>query len=204
MSIKLAVFDLDGTLLRGDTVCLALARRLGRLDRMQELENLRDLALIKEARHEMAAWYEGRIREELQALLSDLRIAPGADEGCALLRRHGIRIAISSMTWTFAVELIATRLGASHWTGSVLDFDTRQISHSSAPHKAEFVRSLRSELGLAVQQVAAIGDSWGDIDMLNEAGYRFYVGHETPEVANVVHRPDADIRDLAELIIGAP
>lgn len=204
MSIKLVVFDLDGTLLRGDTVCLALARRLGRLDRMLELETLRDMTLIKKARREMAAWYDGHTKEELQGLLSDLRIAPGADEGCAMLRQHGIRIAISSMTWTFAVELVARRLGACHWTGSVLDIDTRQISHSSASHKAEFIRSLRSELGLGMHQVAAVGDSWGDIDMLNEAGHRFFVGHEAPEVANAVHRPDADIRDVAAMIIGVP
>lgn len=36
----LAVFDLDGTLLRGPTVCEVLARTLGRLDRMRQLEVL--------------------------------------------------------------------------------------------------------------------------------------------------------------------
>jgi hypothetical protein len=34
----LAVFDLDGTLLRGPTVCEVLARALGRLDRLWQLE----------------------------------------------------------------------------------------------------------------------------------------------------------------------
>jgi hypothetical protein len=37
---KLAAFDLDGTLLRGVTVCGALTRPLGRLDQMQEFEQL--------------------------------------------------------------------------------------------------------------------------------------------------------------------
>ena len=36
----LAVFDLDGTLLRGPTVCEVLAQTLGRLDQMRQLEVL--------------------------------------------------------------------------------------------------------------------------------------------------------------------
>jgi phosphoserine phosphatase len=36
----LALFDLDGTLLRGPTVCEVLARALGRLNHMRQLEAL--------------------------------------------------------------------------------------------------------------------------------------------------------------------
>ena len=38
--IRLAAFDLDGTLLRGETVCEAIARPLGRLERMQAIAGL--------------------------------------------------------------------------------------------------------------------------------------------------------------------
>ena len=37
----IVVFDLDGTLLRGETVCEMLARPLGRIDQMQEFEQLK-------------------------------------------------------------------------------------------------------------------------------------------------------------------
>jgi hypothetical protein len=37
-SLGLAVFDLDGTLPRGPTVCELLATPLGRLERMRQLE----------------------------------------------------------------------------------------------------------------------------------------------------------------------
>ncbi len=54
--IRLVAFDLDGTLLRGDTVCEVLARRLGRLDRMRELEaTATDLEAQLLARAEMVS-----------------------------------------------------------------------------------------------------------------------------------------------------
>jgi hypothetical protein len=57
----LAVFDLDGTLLRGPTVCEVLAQALGRLDHMKQLEaliaGLSDID-ITAAREEMARWYQ--------------------------------------------------------------------------------------------------------------------------------------------------
>jgi len=39
---RLVAFDLDGTLLRGDTVCEALARRMGHFERMRELEAIQE------------------------------------------------------------------------------------------------------------------------------------------------------------------
>ena len=40
--IRLVAFDLDGTLTRGDTVCEAIARGMGHVDRMRELEAIAD------------------------------------------------------------------------------------------------------------------------------------------------------------------
>ena len=55
----LVVFDVDGTLLRGPTVCELIATAIGRSERMAELElgggAGRDEAIP--AREEMAGWY---------------------------------------------------------------------------------------------------------------------------------------------------
>jgi hypothetical protein len=57
--LGLAVFDLDGTLLRGPTVCEVLAQALGRLGHMRQLEaliaGLSDVD-IAAAREEMVRW----------------------------------------------------------------------------------------------------------------------------------------------------
>ncbi len=65
--IKLVAFDLDGTLLRGDTVCLGIAKELGHYGRMLEMEGASDSGLIESHRKEMASWYlqSGRARVDL-------------------------------------------------------------------------------------------------------------------------------------------
>ena len=91
--LRLAAFDLDGTLLRGDTVCEALARKLGHLERMRELEATQEARQDRDSllflRTELAAYYHGVPALELRSSLSTLTLAPGAREGFALLRRAG-------------------------------------------------------------------------------------------------------------------
>lgn len=121
----LAVFDLNGTLLRGLTVCEVLAGPLGRLDRMQQFEApLHASALdIAAAREEMAGWYRAVPLADLTALLETATVAPGAAEAVALLRQHGIAVAIASITWEFAVAWFAQRLRAGYYVGTRLAGD---------------------------------------------------------------------------------
>ena len=202
MTVRLVIFDLDGTLLRGDTVCLALARRLGKASRMLEFEALTDFELIKLARYEMAEWYWPVPPESLIEWLGDLKLAPGAERGCDLLREFGIEIGIASMTWEFAVARFAQRLGASYWTGTTLDLTTWEIKHSSPQRKAEFLRSTMERLELRPEQVAAVGDSSSDLEMLRAAGRRFFVGATRPDIEDVVHLPGGNIAEIAGIIAG--
>ncbi len=116
----LVVFDLDGTLLRGPTVCELLAAPLGRSDEMRVFESVRTEEEIAQARVEMARWYGGIPREHLLESLATAQWAPRAFDGVALLRDAGIEVAIASITWTFGVEYFAARLGVSRTLGTGL------------------------------------------------------------------------------------
>ena len=52
----IVAFDLDGTLLRGPTVCEVLAESLGRLQEMRRFESFTQESDIVAARQEMARW----------------------------------------------------------------------------------------------------------------------------------------------------
>ena len=196
--VRLAAFDLDGTVVRGPTICESLAESLGKLPRMREIEQLRDLAQIRAARQEMLGWY-GDAPHALYDKLS-LELAPGAVEAFGLLAQHGVQTAIVSITWSFAVERLARRLGADAWVGTGAHLG--EIQHFWPDDKPVWLARHASTLGIDMSQVAAVGDSHGDVPMLAAVGHPFFVGAELPrEIAHAVHAPNPDMREIAQLIL---
>ena len=197
----LAAFDLDGTLLRGETVCEAIARQMGHLERMRELEGLRDQAEILAGRAELARYYRTVTVAELQSYLAVLRLAPGVEAGFRLLRHQGLKIALVSITWEFAVAWFARTLGADYYLGTGLSPDGH-ITHVWPADKARWVTALAGTLGLPLEAVAAVGDSWGDADMLRVVGRPFFVGVTRPaELEQVPHYPHSDMYAIAQRIV---
>ncbi len=201
--IRLVAFDVDGTLIRPDTCCEVIARPLGRLPRMREFEQFRTAAQITAARTQMAGWYAGRSRDELCRPLADATLAPGVQAGFARLRQHGIATALVSITWEFAVAWFARSLDADYYVGTRLA-DDGTIEHFWPEDKARWLRTLAVDLGIGLDQIAAVGDSSGDVPMLQTVGLPYFVGHDLPlELHAVSHLPDGDIDRIAQSIIAA-
>ena len=199
--IRLVAFDVDGTLIRPNTCCEMIARPLGRLSRMREFEQLRTVAEITAARTEMAGWYEGRSHAELCRPLAEATLAPGIHEGLARLRQHGIATALVSITWDFAVSWFARLLDADYSIGTHLAEDGT-IAHFWPGDKARWIRTLAADLGIELDQIAAVGDSSGDVPMLQTVGLPYFVGQSLPpELHTVAHMPDGDIDRIARSII---
>jgi len=199
----LVVFDLDGTLLRGPTVCELLAQSLGRLERMRNLERFVDNEELRAAREEMAGWYLPVGRATLLRSLHDAQLAPGVENGVALLRAHGVEVGIASITWAFAVEYFARRLGVTHWQGTELKA-SGEIHHVWPEDKAHWVRALAARLRMPSARTAAVGDSGGDLEMLGAVGVPVFVGRELPLAhGGWFHLPEADIEAVARHLVTA-
>jgi phosphoserine phosphatase len=194
-------FDLDGTLLRGPTVCELLAAPLGRLEAMRGFETLTSREAVAAAREEMLRWYAGVPRAALLAALEAATWAPGAAAAVALLQRHGVEVGVASITWDFAVEWFARKLGVTCHLGTQWRPDGG-VGHVWGPDKGEWLRRTAAGRGLPADRVAAVGDSAGDEELLREAGLRFFVGvRPPPDLAGVVHLPGADLLDVARRIL---
>ncbi len=197
----LVVFDLDGTLLRGRTVCELLAEPLARLERMQQLERFSTEADLTAARNEMATWYRGRSVSQLTAGLNAVPFAPGAQEAVALLQRSGITVAIASITWEFAVECFARRLGVTHFIGTRLG-PAGTVEHVWPRDKATWAHALCRQLSVPSHRLVAVGDSRGDVNILEIAAHRVFVGENLPpEITDVYHAPHADLLTVARWIL---
>jgi HAD superfamily phosphoserine phosphatase-like hydrolase len=199
--VRLVAFDLDGTLLRGPTICEVLAEKFGMLDRMRAIEQLRDIADIGAARREMLSWYGDEPLVELCDELKRVAIAPGAHEAFSLLAARGIPTVIVSVTWAFAVEWFARRFGAEAWVGTSVT-TTGSIGHFWPHDKPVWLSGYASKLGVGLAEVAAVGDSHGDVPMLAKVGHPVFVGTQLPtEISHALHKPDANLREIAETIL---
>ena len=205
--MRIAAFDLDGTLIRGKTACEAIAEGIGRAERMQEFEQLRSdqIEEVKAARAEMAEWYDSYTAIDLCKHLVAAPVAPGAVEAFSLLHEHEFKIAIVSLTWDFAAEWFADRFGADYSVGTRLSPDG-EVTHFWPQDKALWLTSLADRLGVGMNDVVAVGDSRGDIPMLLAAGHRYWVGETfPPELENAfTHKSDGNILRLAQRIVAGP
>jgi phosphoserine phosphatase len=201
-SIKLVAFDLDGTLLRGDTVCEVIARELGKLDRMREFERYTSREDIAGGRREMAGWYDATDDMTLLSYLPKASTAPGVSETFDLLRRIGIKTAIVSITWDFAVEWFARRFGADFSIGTEYVPGGEGVGFWPED-KPTFVDRTAHALGIGMDQVAAVGDSSGDVPMLRAVGRSAFVGSVLPEAFTPdIHAPGGDILRIVKGLIG--
>jgi HAD superfamily phosphoserine phosphatase-like hydrolase len=197
----LVAFDVDGTLLRGETVCECIGRGIGKTEEMRAFERLESQSEIAAARRTMLEWYVGHGRAALLEPLRTAKLAPRAKVGFARLRESGIKTALVSITWHFAVEWLAAELGADYaigtgWreTGEVVDF--------WPDDKAIWLTALMKELEISPETLIAVGDSAGDIPMLRLAGRGYLVGPTVPEpLPHVRHWPAADIEALVDDMI---
>ena len=199
--IRLVAFDLDGTLLRGDSVCMGIARGIGRLERMQEMEQGYDLADVQSDATEMASWYLPHGQARIEQELPKLKLAPGAKEGCELLREAGVDMAIISVTWAFAAEYFAEKFGIAHYAATPLDWTTGEFDDFGAENKGPWLGAKSESLGLSPEQVVAVGDSPNDQSMFDVAGTAYCVGATCGESPNLIRRPNANILDLAREIL---
>lgn len=199
----ITAFDLDGTLLRGDTVCEVLARPLGRLEEMKRFEAFTTESDIADGRAQMARWYSEHAPGDLAAHLSNACWAPGAREAVRQLQEARILVGIASMTWKFAVRWFAEELNVHHYLGTDMS-PNGDITHVWGRDKGRWLEELAETYGLPQSRIAAVGDSGGDAAMLRAAGLRFFVGANlTPEMEPAIHLPVADLRVVAGRIIDA-
>jgi phosphoserine phosphatase len=204
-NVRLVAFDLDGTLLRGDTVLEAIARPLGRLDRTRQFETLHRLKDIKAAREEVAGWYRLHSLPELTEHLRTMQVAPGVRRGFGLLKQRGIKVALVSITWEFAVEWWAGELGADFYVGTGLS-RSGEITHFWPDDKPVWLARLAAQLGIPLRAVAAVGDSLSDMPMLDAVGHPFFVGRDKPQSGpeRLRHHPGGDIGKVVEAIVDLP
>jgi len=105
-----------------------------------------------------------------------LLLSPGARELLAAAQATGLRTAILSGGFTYFTERLRIELGFDFATSNELEISGGKLTGRvvgdivDAQAKADHLVRLRQELGLAKEQVIAVGDGANDLLMMAEAG----------------------------------
>lgn len=201
--LRLVGFDLDGTLIRGTSCLQVLAVSLGRQTEAQRFArefNLSDPGGLKASVEAAARWFDDVDLVEVCHCFEDVELAPGAQEAFARLRAAGISTAIVSLTWSFAAEWFARRLGADAFHGTALHPDG-SVSHVLPADKGTWFADHARSLGFHRSETAAVGDSRGDLDLFAAAGRSIYVGEHLPTGCTALHLPSGDLAEVTDALL---
>ena len=112
----------------------------------------------------------GRVYEER------LRFNRGAERLLAAARRNGVKTLLVSGGFTYFTDRVREKLGFDEAYSNQLDIRESKLTGTvsgplvDAAGKASHVARLKRELGIAREQVIAIGDGANDLPMMAEAG----------------------------------
>jgi phosphoserine phosphatase len=186
--IKLASFDMDGTVLEHNSSWVAIHRHFG-----TEHEGAASLRLYTEGkidyrefmRRDISSWPAGVTRNEIVSILSEYRLRREAPRVFAELRDRGIKTALVTSGIDILAREVAEDLGIDHWLANGLRFDRRGILLPKGVGRVDPTRKdvaykrLLWKLGVDPKKTIAVGDTIYDLAFLKSAGIGFMLAHTT-------------------------
>lgn len=180
--MKLAVFDMDGTLLDG-RVIFTIAERWDFLDNVIKI--MRSNLLSYQKSENIAKLLTGLKVAEIDEVVHGVPLMLGAEEVIYKLRKKGYKLGIISDSYTLAAEYLAKNLGFNFYVANELEvkngFLTGKIfmplgwteakcDCKQSVCKAFHLKYYADKIGVPLSDSVAVGDGSADLCMIREAG----------------------------------
>ncbi len=196
--IRLASFDMDGTVLEHNSSWVAIHKHFG-----TEHAGAASLRLYTEGkidyrefmRRDIASWPKDASRDEISEVLSGYRLRREAPKVFEELRAMGIKTALVTSGIDILAKEVADQLGIDHWLANGLKFDRRGrllpegVGRVDPTRKDLAYGRLLSRLGIEAKKTIAVGDTIYDLAFLKSAGLGFMLAHTTtvpdPEIIHI-------------------
>ena len=198
LEVKLAAFDLDGTVLEHNSSWVAIHRHFG-----TEHNGAASLRLYTEGkidyrefmRRDISSWPKGVAKEEIVSILSNYRVRREAPGVFSELRSRGIKTALVTSGIDILARDVAADLGIDHWVANGLRFDKNRkllpkgVGRVDPTRKDVAYQKLLSKVGIPSKKTIAVGDTIYDLAFLKSAGMGFMLAHSTrvpdPEIIHI-------------------
>lgn len=205
MSLRLAVFDLDGTLKRARDPYVYLHQRLGTWEASQVFFQkglAGELEYDEWLRLDAALW-RGIPRATIEAAFRENPYLPGAVEVVEALVQSGVRVALVSTGVSVHAEQVQADLGVHYVTCNELLFEKGVATGKARAHvpeggKGRIVAELQARLAVTPQECLAVGDTSSDVDMFRLARLGVAVNPDSERVRAAAHLvlEEPDLRPL--------
>jgi len=204
--LKLAVFDLDGTLKEASSPWMYLHHILGTEPQAAQYRDwffAGKIDYLEWARLDTALW-RGVELARVEALFLDSPYRPGVHELFHFLQRHAVYTAIISTGLDVQARQVAAQLGIQRAIANELVVRDGRLTGEAIVHvmehtKGELMTALREELGVRPEECLAVGDGTADVDLFAQAGLAVAVCPRHEQVRHAANHVIED-GDLSRII----
>ena len=200
MSLRLAIFDLDGTLKQARDPYVFLHKELGTWQAAQAFTGKGlggELDYEEWLRLDALLW-KGIARVTMEAALQKNPYLPGAQETVRVLRDAGVCVAVVSTGLLLQAEQAQTDLGLDRIIANEILFEHGRATgkarcHVSEGAKGPIVAQLQAEFGVEPGECLVVGDGTSDADMFAHA-----------HLGVAVNPSSEQVRLAADLVLETP
>ena len=198
IDVRLAAFDLDGTVLEHNSSWVAIHRHFG-----TEHLGAASLRLYTEGRidyrefmrRDISSWPKGVRKEEIAGVLAGYKIRTEAPRVFEELRSRGVRTALVTSGIDILAKDVAKELRIDHYVANGLKFDKdgrlmpTGVGRVDPTRKDIAYKKLLSKIGIPAKKTIAVGDTIYDLAFLKSAEVGFMMAHTTkvpdPEIIHI-------------------
>ncbi len=186
--IRLAGFDMDGTVLEHNSSWVAIHKHFG-----TEHSGAASLRLYTEGkigyrefmRRDISSWPSGVTRADIKEILSGYKLRREAPRVFEELRERRIKTALVTSGIDILAREVAEELKIDYWVANGLRFDgggvlmPKGVGRVDPTRKDLAYRRLLSKVGIRAKDTIAVGDTIYDLAFLKSAGLGFMLAHTT-------------------------
>jgi phosphoserine phosphatase len=193
---KLVIFDLDGTLTQERSIWEYIHKQLGKwYGFAEEYQNqflAREISYEEFCERDAQVW-KGMKVEKLLEIVKTVPFHPGVDELIHDLKQKGLKLSMISSGLSLLTNWVHQKHGFDYSVSNDLLHENGVLTGKVKiqvyfDKKAEWVEKILKQFGVRSEEVIAIGDSKGDIDMFQMVGYSISFNsssHDLDQIANL-------------------
>jgi phosphoserine phosphatase len=204
--LKLACFDMDGTIIDGRLVEV-ISKKFGLYDQIKRIQNDSSIfGYIKTQK--IASILKGIDEKELVIAIDSISLMKNCQSIINLLKKNNYKIGIITDSYTIAAKILVNKLGLDFVAANVLQiseglitgevrmplgWDKINCNCKISVCKRYHLEMYARKYGIDMKNTVAIGDTRGDICMVNNAGIGIAFMPKDDCIGkhkNLINRPD--------------